>query len=93
MLKVILIAALLLVATRALCPEGCTCNPQTHTKCINVLLDNVLESMNENAQHIIITFSNISSLNTTLLKKFNKLTNITILLKVSDLLCLVLGIT
>jgi Leucine-rich repeat (LRR) protein len=78
MLKVILIAALLLVAAEALCPEGCTCNPQTHIKCTNVLLDNVLENMNENAQHIIITFSNISSLNTTPLKKFNRLTNITV---------------
>jgi hypothetical protein len=78
MLKVILIAALLLVAAEALCPEGCTCNPQTHIKCTNVLLDNVLENMNENAQHIIITFSNISSLNKTPLKKFNKLTNITV---------------
>jgi Leucine-rich repeat (LRR) protein len=78
MLKVILIAALLLVAAEALCPEGCTCNPQTHIKCTKVLLDNVLENMDENAQHIIITFSNISSLNTTPLKKFNKLTNITV---------------
>jgi Leucine-rich repeat (LRR) protein len=78
MLKVILIAALLLVAAEALCPEGCTCNPQTHIKCTKVLLDNVLENMNENAQHIIITFSNISSLNTTPLKKFNKLTNVTV---------------
>ena len=78
MLKVILTAALLLVAAEALCPEGCTCNPQTHIKCTKVLLDKVLENMNENAQHITITFSNISSLNTTPLKKFNKLTNITV---------------
>jgi len=77
MLKVILIAAFLLVAVEALCPEGCTCNPQTHIKCTKVLLDSVLDNMNENAQHIIITFSNVSSLNTTTLKKFNKLTNIT----------------
>jgi Leucine-rich repeat (LRR) protein len=77
MLKVILTAALLLVAAEALCREGCTCNPHTHIKCTKVLLDNVLENINENAQHIIITFSNISSLNTTPLKKFNKLTNIT----------------
>jgi Leucine-rich repeat (LRR) protein len=77
MLKVILIAALL-VAAEALCPEGCSCNPQTHIKCTNVLLDRVLENMNENAQHIIISFSNISSLSTTPLKKFKKLTNITL---------------
>jgi len=77
MLKVILIAALLLVAAEALCPEGCTCNPQTHIKCTKVLLDNVLENMNENAQHIFITLSNVSSLNKTPLKKFNRLTNIT----------------
>lgn len=78
MLKVILIAALLLVAAEAVCPEGCTCNPQTHIKCTKVLLDYVLENMNENAQHIIITFGHISSLNTTTLKKFNRLTNITV---------------
>jgi len=77
MLKVILIAAFLLVAVEALCPEGCTCNPQTHIKCTKVLLDNVLENMNENAQHIFITLSNVSSLNKTPLKKFNRLTNIT----------------
>jgi hypothetical protein len=79
MLKVIPIAALLLVAAEARCPEGCTCGPQTHIKCTKVLLDNVLENMNENAQHLIITSSNISSLNTTLLKKLNRLTNITMI--------------
>lgn len=73
----ILIAALLLVAAEVLCPEGCTCSLQTHMKCTNVLLYIVLENMTENAQHIIITSSNISSLNTTPLKKFNILTNIT----------------
>lgn len=78
MLKVILIATFLrLVAAEALCPEGCSCNTETRINCTNVLLDRVLENMNDNAQHIIISFSNISSLNTKPMKKLNKLTNIT----------------
>lgn len=78
MLKVILIATVLrLVAAEALCPERCSCNPQTHIKCTNVSLDRVLENITGDAQHMIISFSDISSLNTTPMKKLNKLTNVT----------------